>query len=189
MIRSRSSSRSKRLRFGQQGLTFQNKTSCCFSVWLFCYSDFLKHFCLFQLNEFYFSSTVFHFSSDDDLFDFLVLVSHEPLLIFCMAWSLVFISFWLNNIYLLFFPALIALMVLSTAFFFFAFMQLNAFQHQRSFATPPILSALPSCRSRCFCLQVSNCTVKNFQRVRNGLNTSDVMSQANKSLHNRGDKH
>lgn len=82
-------------------------------------------------------------------------------------------------IFAVFFPPLIALMAVSTAFFF-AFMQLNAFQHQRSFATPPILSALPSCRSRCFCLQVSNCTVKNFQRVKNGLNTSDVVSLAPK---------
>lgn len=81
---------------------------------------FIKHFCsLFQLYEFYFSSTVFHFSSDDDLFDFLVLVSREPFLTFCMAWSLIYLfiySFFANNMYLLFFPASIALMVLSTVF-------------------------------------------------------------------------
>lgn len=124
---------------------------------------------------------------------FLVLVSREPSLIFCMAWSLVFIYFWLNNIYLLFFflPWLLW-WYWAQLFFFFAFMQLNAFQHQRSFATPPILSALPSCRSRCFCLQVSNCTVKNFQRVKKWaqyLGCYVAGAQANKSIHNRGDKH
>lgn len=78
---------------------------------------FIKHFCsLFQLYEFYFSSTVFHFSSDDDLFDFLVLVSREPFLTFCMAWSLIylFICFSLIICICCFFPASIALMVLSS---------------------------------------------------------------------------
>lgn len=94
-----------KLGYRQQRLTFQNKT-CYFSVWLFCYySDFVNHFySLFQLYDFYFSSTAFHFSSDDDLFDFLVLVSHEAFLIFCMAWSLLFIYLFLAiNMYLLFF--------------------------------------------------------------------------------------
>lgn len=148
------------------------------SLLLLLLSFFKRHFCsLFQylsvLFQFQLNSLFFFLFYTSwlwwDLFDFLVLVSCERFLIFCMAWS--FFSPFFCAIYIFaFFPALIALMVLSTVLppcslmlFSMAnwapqstvFISRSTHPASTSFLSPSVLLA-----------SGVNCTVKNFAKLR-----------------------
>lgn len=154
------------------------------------YYHFIRHLrSLFQLYQFYFSSTVFSFSfsirvsSDEICLIFLVLVSCEQFLIFCMAWSS-FLSFFFCYLYICLFPALIALMVLSTvlppcSLMLFsmanwapqsiAFISRSTHPASSSFLSPSALLA-----------SGVNCTVRTIAKSENGIHIREMIMESSK---------